>query len=230
MDKTHQGVQNLNQRGKEMLEKLNNLMKMDTGESGGDGNGEAGEQNNAGEQGEQNQTTFTQADLNRIATKESKEAATKMLKELGFEDAEKAKEFLKKAREAEEAQKTEAQKTAEAKAAAEAEAQAAKAEADAIRLKLDVAKSGALATAIEDAAILIANRMTAEGCDFKTASEAVKKAYPMMFGESGSTGTGGKGNPPRTPQGGEIDFENLGKSLAEEKNQTATTKHEFFTR
>src|SRR5690606_41968312 len=56
---------------------------------------------------------FTQEDVNRIAAREAKEAQEKLLKQLGIEDFESAKEGLQKFREWQEAQKTEAEKQAE---------------------------------------------------------------------------------------------------------------------
>src|SRR5699024_11482394 len=57
--------------------------------------------------------TFTQEDVNNIATKEARKAQEKVFKELGIEDFENAKEGFQKFQEWQESQKTEAQKQAE---------------------------------------------------------------------------------------------------------------------
>lgn len=144
-------------------------------------------------------TTFTQDQVQAIATREAdkaKRAATKaMLEELGFTSKEEAAKFVNGAKEAEKAQMTEAERI---KAEAEAEKAAAAAERATFAnerhtatleralvmagVPLDPDKPEKLARV----ARLVDVEVGADAAAIKAAVEAVKVEFPQMFGAPGS--------------------------------------------
>src|SRR5690554_5439248 len=113
---------------------------------------------------------FTQEDVNRIAAREAKEAQEKLLKQLGIEDFESAKEGLQKFREWQEAQKTEAEKQAERLKKLEESNQTLKAQLAAL-------EAGVNPDSVADVVILAKNMMS-DDLDMKGAIQKVLEKYP----------------------------------------------------
>lgn len=215
------------------LRRLWQLMKLegDGGSGGGEGGGE-GDEGNKGNKGGADKT-FTQDDLNRIATKEKGEGRTAALKELGFENVEDAKKWLETARKAEKDAMTETDRIKREKEEAEKASSAEKARADLLEQQVLAIQAGADPKTVADVVTLARNRIT-ETVDFKAALEEVKKALPVMFLEGeeddkkGNKGTGNPANPPRKPYTKE-GVSGIGKRLAESKAAEQKKKNSYFT-
>ncbi|EZP77620.1 phage protein [Parageobacillus genomosp. 1] len=164
----------------------------DDGGNGGDG-GQGGQDPNPmpagdGGQGQQpqnppkqdqqpNDKTFTQDDVNNIVAKEVKKAQEKLLKQLGIDDFNSAKEGLQKFREWQESQKTEQQKQAERLQQLEQQFQTVQQEKEALAAQLAAVKAGVHADYVEDVVVL-AQRMVDDDTTMEDAIAKVLEKYP----------------------------------------------------
>lgn len=162
----------------------------DNSASGGDG-GQGGQDPNpmpAGDDGQQpqnqpkqdqqpNDKTFTQDDVNNIVAKEVKKAQEKLLKQLGIEDFNSAKEGLQKFREWQESQKTEQQKQAERLQQLEQQFTAVQQEKESLAAQLAAVKAGVHADYVEDVVIL-AQRLVNDDTTLDEAIAKVIEKYP----------------------------------------------------
>lgn len=200
----------------------------DGGAGGGQGDGGSGSGGSgSGSGGGTPSPTFTQADLDRVATQqkaEGKRAAEKAIADQFGVSIEEAQRIIASARENEEKEKSEAQRArdaaeAEKKAAADEKAAAA-AEKHSIAVERALIRAGIALPEKDTEADALLSRMArlvdAEvGADSETirkAVEAVKADFPEKFtkpeeGEEGGDGKGGKGGqgsgaPNSDPKGG----------------------------
>ncbi|MEK5038775.1 hypothetical protein [Sporosarcina sp. FSL K6-3457] len=121
--------------------------------------------------------TFTQTDVNNLVAKESKTAQEKLLKKLGIEDFDSAKDGLEKFREWQESQKSEAEKQAEALKALETEKESMLTENQTLKAQLSAVKAGVLADSVPDV-VTLAKTMVTEEMDMDAAIAAVVEKYP----------------------------------------------------
>jgi hypothetical protein len=152
----------------------------DNGGNGGDGGqGDQGQQpQNPPKQDQQpNDKTFTQDDVNNIVAKEVKKAQEKLLKQLGIDDFNSAKEGLQKFREWQESQKTEAQKQAERLQQLEQQFNAVQQEKETLLAQLAAVKAGVHADFVEDV-IVLAQRLVNEDTTIDEAIQKVIEKYP----------------------------------------------------
>jgi hypothetical protein len=152
----------------------------DNGGNGGDGGqGDHGQQpQNPPKQDQQpNDKTFTQDDVNNIVAKEVKKAQEKLLKQLGIDDFNSAKEGLQKFREWQDAQKTEAQKQAERLQQLEQQFNAVQQEKESLMAQLAAVKAGVHADFVEDV-IVLAQRLVNEDTTIDDAIAKVIEKYP----------------------------------------------------
>jgi hypothetical protein len=152
----------------------------DNGGNGGDGGqGDQGQQpQNPPKQDQQpNDKTFTQDDVNNIVAKEVKKAQEKLLKQLGIDDFNSAKEGLQKFREWQDAQKTEAQKQAERLQQLEQQFNAVQQEKENLMAQLAAVKAGVHADFVEDV-IVLAQRLVNEDTTIDEAIAKVIEKYP----------------------------------------------------
>ncbi|EIJ79118.1 hypothetical protein PB1_16214 [Bacillus methanolicus PB1] len=164
----------------------------DGGDSGEGGQGGQGDQppnqTPAGDggqgqqpQNQQNQQdppkTFTQDDVNNIVAKEAKKAQEKLLKQLGIEDFNSAKEGLQKFKEWQESQKTEAQKQAERLQELETNFNTVNEENASLKAQISAMKSGVHADYVQDVVIL-AKTLVNEETDIEAAIQKVVEKYP----------------------------------------------------
>lgn len=146
---------------------------------------------------------FTQDDITRIATREKAEGRqagiNEILKDLGVTDLEEGKALLKRMRDAEDAQKTQAQKDAEKAAADKLEAEAIKAEAAKDRMIAQVERAllraGVPDAKLEKVVRFIDVEPGADATKITEAVEAVKKDFPELF--TGGTPPDPAKNPPK---------------------------------
>jgi hypothetical protein len=152
------------------------------GGNGGDG-GQAGagegaaSQGGEGQQGQGEVKTFTQDDVNNIVAKEAKKAQEKLLKQLGIEDFNSAKEGLQKFKEWQESQKTEAQKQAERLQELENNFNTVNEENASLKAQIAAMKAGVHADYVEDVVIL-AQRLVNDDTTIDDAIAKVVEKYP----------------------------------------------------
>lgn len=121
--------------------------------------------------------TFTQNDVNNLVARESKSAQEKLLKDLGIEDFENAKDGLKKFQEWQESQKTEAEKQAEALEKASTQLTDKEALIGRLEAEKQALIQGVNAESIDDV-ILLAQAKVNEETTIEKAIEAVITQYP----------------------------------------------------
>lgn len=121
--------------------------------------------------------TFTQEDVNNIATKEARKAQEKLFKELGIEDFESAKEGMAKFQEWQESQKTDAEKQEEKLTNLEKDHASVSAENNTLKAQISAMKAGVVADSVEDV-VALAERLVTDDVDMDSAIQEVIKKYP----------------------------------------------------
>ena len=152
------------------------------GEGAGEG-GQAGTGNEGGEgqgQGEgsgQENKTFNQEDVNNIVAKETKKVKEKLLKQLGIDDFENAKEGMAKFKEWQESQKTEQEKQQEMLDSLSKEKEALSSENNFLKAQLSALKQGVNADSVEDV-VALAERLVNDETTIDDAIKQVVEKYP----------------------------------------------------
>lgn len=129
------------------------------------------------QQESQQDKTFTQEDVNNLIAKEKKKATEKILKDLGIEDFENAKEGLQKFKEWQESQKTEQEKQAEILQTLEKEKNTLAEENNNLKTQLAALKAGVKAESVEDVVVL-AQKYVSDEVDIDKAIQLVLEKYP----------------------------------------------------
>ncbi len=160
-------------------------------EEGIDGDQTPNEQSGGQEQTDQKGTdsqqqsedkTFTQEDVNNLISRETKKQQEKLLKQLGVEDFENAKEGMRKFKEWQESQKTEAEKQAERLQELEESYSNASKENETLKAQISAMKQGVKGESVEDVVILAKN-MLSDDVDMETAIKEVIEKYPHFAQE-----------------------------------------------
>lgn len=145
---------------------------------------QAAEQNPGEQPAEQQQQaegaggkTFTQDDVNNLVAREVKKAQEKLLKQLGIEDFNSAKEGMQRFREWQESQKTEAEKQAERLKELEESSQALANENETLKAQLAALEAGVNPDSVADVVVLAKN-MVSDDLDMKGAIQKVLEKYP----------------------------------------------------
>lgn len=126
--------------------------------------------------------TFTQEDVKNIASREKKAAQEKLLKDLGVENFDNAKDGLAKFREWQEAQKTDQEKKDEAITNLTGQNETYKSENETLKAQIEALKLGVHSESIEDV-ILLAKKNVSEEVTIAEAIKGVMEKYPQ-FGEN----------------------------------------------
>src|SRR5690625_4371760 len=121
--------------------------------------------------------TFSQEDVNNIATKEARKAQEKIFEELGIEDFENAKEGFKKFQEWQESQKTEQEKQQESFNKMKETNKTLSTENTSLKAQLSALKAGVNTDSVEDVVVLAQNLVSDE-IDMDTAIKQVIEKYP----------------------------------------------------
>src|SRR5690554_3709818 len=121
--------------------------------------------------------TFTQDDVNNLVAQEVKKAQEKLLKQLGIEDFNSAKEGMQRFREWQESQKTEAEKQAEQLQKLQEQSQTLATENEQLKAKLAVVQAGVNPNSIDDVVVL-AKSYLSKDVDLNTAIGKVLEKYP----------------------------------------------------
>ena len=130
----------------------------------------------------QQDNAFTQEDVNNIVARESKKATEKLLKDLGIENFDNAKDGLAKFREWQEAQKTDQEKKDEAITNLTGQNETYKSENETLKAQIEALKLGVHSESIEDV-ILLAKKNVSEEVTIAEAIKGVMEKYPQ-FGEN----------------------------------------------
>ena len=231
-----------------------NLQFFATDEGGAGGTGD----NGAGENGNQSQNqntntntntdgsggsgnkdgekTFTQEDLNRVGKQEKESGRKSMLKTLGFEDEESAKEAVAKYNEYLESQKTEEQKKNEALTKAEKNAQASEQRALRAEAKVSALVLGANPEVVDDLITLALTKVT-DDKDLDTVMKEMQgnSAFSSFFNkteneEEKSKGKKGTGSNVGTGSTGSGGGSSLASRLAGKGTSSSGKKSSYFTR
>ncbi|UJS28479.1 hypothetical protein L2Z53_03790 [Macrococcoides canis] len=121
--------------------------------------------------------TFSQQDVNNIAAKEAKSAQEKLLKELGIEDFNSAKEGLQKFQEWQDAQKTDAEKKDEQLNQLTDTNTSLQAENNTLKAQISAMKQGVNSESIEDV-VALAERQVSDDVTLDDAIKSVIEKYP----------------------------------------------------
>ena len=163
--------------------------------------------------------SFTQAELDAVVTerlqRESGNAKTSVLSELGIDDLEQAKADLKAYGELKESQKTDADKQAEQLAKANEKTLALESENAQLEAKVTALGQGVESDSLDDV-IALANTYVSDDVNMEKAIEQVLEKYPQFKGGTGFQPSGQTvlpGNPKRTPTGGDDAFNNAVKKF-----------------
>ena len=146
--------------------------------------------------------TFKQEDVNNIVAKESKKATEKLLKELGIEDFEGAKDGLVKFRKWQDDQKTEQELVNEKVGTLETSNNDLSSENATLKAQLSATKQGVKADSLEDV-VALAERLVTEEVTIDEAIKQVVEKYPHFTQVEEKDPDSPKFVIPGNPKGGE---------------------------
>lgn len=124
--------------------------------------------------------TFNQEEVNNIATKESRKATEKILKDLGIEDFDNAKEGLQKFREWQDSQKTEAEKLQGDYDKAQQTLQEKETENRTLKAQMSAMKQNVNGDYVEDV-VALAERQVTDDVSIDDAIKSVVEKYPHFL-------------------------------------------------
>ncbi|PWU66573.1 hypothetical protein [Gracilibacillus dipsosauri] len=124
---------------------------------------------------------FKQEDVNNIVAKETKKVQEKILKGLGIEDFENAKEGMKQFKEWQESQKTEAQRQQEQFEALSKEKESLTSKNQSLEAQLSALKQGVNSDSVEDV-VALAERLVNDDVTMDDAIKQVVEKYPHFAG------------------------------------------------
>lgn len=199
----------------------------DANDSGSDNKGKD-DKSTGGKDTKKNDKTFSQAQVNKMMTREKNQGRNAALKELGIDPKDSkamaaVKAFI-------ESQKTDEQKQAEKDAEAQNKAREAEQRAQVAEAKAEAMMLGVKTQYVDDVVTLALAKMT-EDSDLKTIIGEFKTKYPVWFGESdkeddkddkgkgkGKTGQKGTGSTVKsTEKEKDSDNKSLGARLAAQR-------------
>ncbi|GAF14920.1 phage protein [Bacillus sp. JCM 19046] len=134
------------------------------------------------EEKEQEEKTFKQDEVNNIATKEAKKAQEKLLKQLGIDDFQNAKEGMQKFKEWQESQKTEQEKQTERLTGLETTNTTLTEENSGLKAQISAMKAGVNTDSVEDV-VTLAQRLLDDDTDMDAAVAKVVERYPHFAGQ-----------------------------------------------
>ena len=146
--------------------------------------------------------TFTQEEVNRMMAKEKNEGRKAILKELGIENVDDAKNNLSEYAKLKEAQMSELDKATQAQKKLEGEKAAAVKAQEVAEGKLKLLTEGCNKENLDEALVLVMSKVS-DATDFDTALKQVKEKVPSLFTSNNPLGTGKDLGHPRKPAGTE---------------------------
>lgn len=142
--------------------------------------------------------TFTQEEVNRMMAKEKNEGRKSVLKELGIENIDDAKNNLSAYNKLKESQMTELEKATEAQKRLEGEKAAAQKAQEIAEGKLKLLTEGCNKENLDEALVLVMSKVS-DATDFDAALKQVKEKIPSMFTDDNPQGTGSPVGHKRNP-------------------------------
>lgn len=149
------------------------------------------------------QKTFTQEEVNAMMAAEKRQGKNSILKDLGFDSLDAAKQAIQDYNSYLETKKTDEQKQQEALQSAQKDKADAENRAKLVEYKLEAMKCGVRADAVEDAVALAALRVS-ETKDIKAVIEEMKnqEVYSSFFNVTSNNSKGTGNQPPARGAGG----------------------------
>lgn len=138
-----------------------------------------GEPNPTTEPPSEHEKTFTQDDVDNLIKRESSKQQEKLLKQLGIDDFDSAKEGMKKFQEWQDAQKTEQEKQAEKLQQLESDYSSTNEENTILKAQISAMKAGVIAESVEDVVVL-AKTLVTDDVDMDAAIKQVVDKYPQF--------------------------------------------------
>ena len=190
---------------------------VDETENNDSGNNDSGDEGN--DDSSKEEKTFTQAQVNRMMTKEKNQGRNSVYNELGIKPGDKKtlamiKSFI-------ESQKTDEQKAAEAEQNSNKELEEANRKVIIAEAKAEAMMLGIKKQYVDDAVTLVISKIENEETDAKTALGELKSKYPVWFekdDDKNSTGKKGTGSSVKTKGGNgskrDSEEQSLGARLA----------------
>lgn len=202
---------------------------VETGQNSNNGN-----QNGSSGAESANEKTFTQAEVNRMMTKEKQQGRASAYKELGIDPSDTSTVSMFKA--FIEAQKTSEQKANEKQAESDAKLAQAMEKARVAEAKATALKLGAKADCVDDVVALAITKVTDDD-DIDSVITNFKSKYPFWFTDSsddegsdnpvGKKGTGSSISGKKTSSKGSDSTKGIGKRLAAAR-KTNNTKSSYW--
>lgn len=177
-----------------------------------------------------NERTFSQAEVNKMMSKEKKQGRSGLLKELGFKSVDEAKAFYSKYKQQEDSSKSDEQKQNEVNEQnQELQNKLATAEAQVAAMKF-----GAKSEFVDDVITLALAKLDDENDDLNEIFSEIKTKHSYMFvlnDEDGKKNAGkkGTGGSPNGKGSSKDNVNSLGARLAASK-KSGTIKSHYFTR
>lgn len=183
--------------------KLNLQLFAEPGNDGGGDPGNGGYPGNPGAGSGGAQKTFTQEEVNAMMAAEKRQGKNSILKDLGFDSLDAAKQAIQDYNSYLETKKTDEQKQQEALQSAQKDKADAENRAKLVEYKLEAMKCGVRADAVEDAVALAALRVS-ETKDIKAVIEEMKnqEVYSSFFNVTSNNSKGTGNQPPARGAGG----------------------------
>lgn len=177
-----------------MDEERNESTVLEDGENAAEQEGmnNTGSDNNSSNEnvGSKEKTLFTQSQVSRMMTKEKRQGAASVYRELGIDPKDSKAVAMIKALVA--SQKSEEQKAVEKQAEDNAKEQEAEIRVVKAEVKAESMVMGIKREFVEDMVVLVMSKLT-DDSDIKTLIGEYKKKYPSWFND-GSSGDGGENN------------------------------------
>ena len=134
------------------------------------------------DRGKSNDNLFTQEDVNNLIARETKKVQEKILKQLGVEDFDTAKDGIEKFREWQESQKTEQERQQEQFNALKQNYESITAEKEKLVAQVSAMKAGVRADSVEDVVVL-ANALVSDEVTIDEAIKQVTEKYPHFLAQ-----------------------------------------------
>ena len=132
--------------------------------------------------GGSNDNLFTQEDVNNLIARETKKVQEKIIKQLGVEDFDTAKEGMEKFREWQESQKTEQERQQEQFNKLKQNYESVQAEKEKLVAQVSAMKAGVHADSVEDVVVL-ANALVSDEVTIDEAIKQVTTKYPHFLAQ-----------------------------------------------
>lgn len=218
-------------KNQELEEEVKDDSVDETENNGSENNGS--ENNDSGDEGNDSskeEKTFTQAQVNRMMTKEKNQGRNSVYNELGIKPGDKKtlamiKSFI-------ESQKTDEQKAAEAEQNSNKELEEANRKVIIAEAKAEAMMLGIKKQFVDDAVTLVISKIETEETDAKTALGELKSKYPVWFekdDDKNSTGKRGTGSSVKTKGGNgskrDSEEQSLGARLAAKRKSGAKSSY-----